>query len=363
MKKTTKRKQHYVPRFYLKLFSDSTSKGLIRLWNLRRQLYVKAAAISDQAYEDFFYGVDGVLEEKLADVETQVSELINKIVTDRRLPSSPSEGMRLLFMFVMYQADRTKATATDVEATLNRLATATFQDDAQRKEVIENAPWTLSGPAAFALETLTPSLPLILDLRAKLILNTTEHEFMTSDNPVIRYNQFYEYRRRPGSGAGWSLPGLQIFLPLSPKILLMLFDSDVYNVGRDNEETVLVDRTGDVNWLNGLQFLRADENIYIPSNVTEEHIARMHKRWAKYRRPRVHTQEYSGVPSPSGGPTKGKLIVTEFNDLKIDLQLSFISYRIDPGARQLSPTLWNPRNEQVAKVLESIYGRPPRDPR
>src|SRR5208337_458763 len=101
MTNTTKRKQHYVPRFYLRLFSDGTSKGMISLWNLRRKLHVKGAAISDQAYEDFFYGVDGILEGKLADIETEVSEIMNRIVGSKELPAVASEDMRLLYMFIM----------------------------------------------------------------------------------------------------------------------------------------------------------------------------------------------------------------------------------------------------------------------
>jgi hypothetical protein len=82
------------------------------------------------------------------------------------------------------------------------------------------------------------------DLRCKLLRNKTGIPLITSDHPVVRCNQYFE--RHPSlSDSGLICRGLQIFLPLNPQYLLVLFDSDVYKVGGRNFRVTCVDATKD----------------------------------------------------------------------------------------------------------------------
>jgi hypothetical protein len=352
MQHKQKRRHHFVPRFYLRHWANSSTPGSIALWNLRRQLYVKRAAISDQAYKVDLYGQDSKIEEALASLESRVSPIIAAIDDSHTLPPVKSDERVLLRLYAMFQAERTYASASDSD----RAAEAALSDIPNR----ETPPLKqrMTDAALERLSLLTPALPLIFDLEMKLLINKSPNRFVTSDNPVIRYNQFLEARRWPGSGAGWAVPGLQIFLPVSPDVLLLLYDRDLYKVGDENSEAVDIDTTGDTNWLNGLQYLIAEENIYLAPEVDEFYALRMHRRWAGKRRPRFSVTK---LPETNPDPKSSQycsLIVTSMNELKLGLSLSFLGFRIPPESRKLGPTMWNPRNAYVESILEEIYGRP-----
>lgn len=88
----------------------------------------------------------------------------------------------------------------------------------------------------FTLSNVSNSIKRTFDLKVKLLINTTVTPFITSDHPVIRYNQFLEMRRHPGGNAGLAAKGLQVFLPLSPKHMLLFYDDWVYKVGGRSQE-------------------------------------------------------------------------------------------------------------------------------
>jgi hypothetical protein len=360
MTESKKKKQHYVPRFYLKYFSNDPKKKTISLWNIQRQLYAANASIREQAYANNFYGKDGIIEDALALLESNASKVIHEILTRRAIPRRHSPDCIWLYAFIMFQAERTKASADDLEKMFDQLLKTAFKDHPKVKDYLPYVELKIKEPASEKLGISSRFVPLILDLRAKLILNTSEHEFVTSDNPVIRYNQFFELRRWPGSGAGWANPGLQVLFPLSPRLLLMLYDGSLYKVGKWNLPIANADTTSDVNRINGLQFIRADENIYLSNQVTQFHIQRMHNRWSKYRRPRVSVNEFfESNPDPSSS-TQSSLLVSTMNELRTGLELSFVSFRRYAHKRKLGPTMWNPRNKHVERALLPLYPEKPK---
>ena len=112
-------------------------------------------------------------------------------------------------------------------------------DDAKRT-VEESLPWAIKaagGPGNVTIEQPMPQLTSIKhgaaaieymdDLKAHLIVSDTD-AFLTSDNPVFFYNQYNQ--DLPGSVAGIDSHGFQAFCPLSPKIVLALYDSNVYEL-------------------------------------------------------------------------------------------------------------------------------------
>jgi len=51
------KKQHYVPKFYLKRFTPN--ERLINLYNLKSRRNIIGASLSSQCYKDYMYGKDG----------------------------------------------------------------------------------------------------------------------------------------------------------------------------------------------------------------------------------------------------------------------------------------------------------------
>ena len=93
------------------------------------------------------------------------------------------------------------------------------------------------------------------DLRL-LVLNQDKSVFITSDNPVVKYNQYYEEIRGMGS-TGAEQKGLQIFLPLSPSHLLVLYDGNIYDHVKSKMPT-----EHDIDCVNALQIVFAETNVY-----------------------------------------------------------------------------------------------------
>ena len=255
MERIKKRKQHYVPRFYLKYFGIEPEYNTIGIWNIRRKLFIPKGKLKNQAYKDFFYGKDGLLEDALSLLETEVSRVTRKIISDLKLPKTKSIDRISLYTFLIFQASRTEAAVQDLEFTIDRLTQLAFKNDRRVKDFLPYLRIGLQNPAAMQLNITAKFAPLIFDLNLKLFINKTRHEFVTSDNPVVSYNQLVEYLRWPGSGTGWGMMGLQIFFPLTPRLMLVLYDSDVYRVGKFYSRRAIISNAADINRLNGLQFI------------------------------------------------------------------------------------------------------------
>ena len=60
-----KKKQHYVPKFYLKFFSDAERKFFVYDFNKQMEL-PNRVFFESQCHKKFFYGEDGLLENQLS---------------------------------------------------------------------------------------------------------------------------------------------------------------------------------------------------------------------------------------------------------------------------------------------------------
>lgn len=62
-----KKKQHYVPQFYMRLFSDENDRFAVFNIGLKKTIY--PVPYNHQCYENYYYGKDGVWENRLSDME------------------------------------------------------------------------------------------------------------------------------------------------------------------------------------------------------------------------------------------------------------------------------------------------------
>ncbi|WP_461622080.1 DUF4238 domain-containing protein, partial [Bradyrhizobium sp. 23AC] len=77
--------------------------------------------------------------------------------------------------------------------------------------------------------------------------------FITSDHPVVFYNQYAEHRTIR-SNTGLASKGLQIFYPISPYHIIILYDEAIYKIGAKKSTSVDVTSVSDVQQLNDLQW-------------------------------------------------------------------------------------------------------------
>jgi hypothetical protein len=101
------------------------------------------------------------------------------------------------------------------------------------------------------------------DLKVCLLRNLTEVPFITSDDPAVLSNWWYlEDARTRTRSFGLHSAGALLLLPLSPQVLCLGYDGDVYSIS-DAGGWVAVRHSKHVEALNQHQFLNCRANIFV----------------------------------------------------------------------------------------------------
>jgi len=117
--------------------------------------------------------------------------------------------------------------------------------------------------------------PLISDLAVVMLINETKNPFITSDSPTIFYN-FLNLEDQ--DLLGWQSPGLMIFMPLSEECALWLVDSEMYKPHAKAQESIgSLTREQDVDELNRLQMLNADDYLIFSKADYHEYVSSLYK--------------------------------------------------------------------------------------
>src|ERR1700756_3118322 len=117
----SKKRQHYIPKFYLKRFSVDIQGKFIGLYNHKSNIFIKEAPLRHQAYKNFLYGEDEEIENALAVIENNVAKMFYYWTEDKILipPPPDSNGFKLLKQFILYQAFRTPKSGNKLIQSLN----------------------------------------------------------------------------------------------------------------------------------------------------------------------------------------------------------------------------------------------------
>ncbi len=101
------KKQHFVPRFYLKQFECSTPKhvGCVRL---NPYLWIPAADIGGLCQESYFYGEDGRVEKLLREEEQRMAPVLDQGVRAQHFTSEELQEMSLLATVTLSECYRAR---------------------------------------------------------------------------------------------------------------------------------------------------------------------------------------------------------------------------------------------------------------
>lgn len=319
-----KKNQHFIPRLYLKFFSTHSDNLNIGLYQLTNGFFKAKVPLKPQAKEHYFYGEDGVLEEQLSKLENLAARHLRQTIEDCKLPPKYTEAFYHIFEFTMILASRTKDSAERVKELTNKLMQEVVRNDHRFKSYADKYEVHPKNPAAMAIAAAAERLRFAFDLKPKLLLNKTPVKFITSDNPVAKYNQFLEQRRHPGGHLGMFSKGLQVFLPLSPNLMLHLYDDWAYKVGGRMHQTVEINDPSDINKLNALQVLNSFEMLFFNEHVSEKYIQDLFHEYKDNRQ-----EEYSRmrrVHSYFDTEDNEHIYYHSYsNNLEIGLELTFIN--------------------------------------
>lgn len=346
------KKHHYVPRFMLRRFSrDGRSVGL---YNIPSKRKVLSAPLKNQCYSDYLYGKGSPIEKALAGAEGQLAQLLREM-DHHILPPPPfTPAHEALIFLVLSQRGRTLYAAEAFDEMLDKMTKNIFAETLKLQGVdIDKFTINYKEPAILALSMMLQLYPLLWDIEYKVLVNKTGVEFIISDNPVIFYNHLLNFRR-DGSNCGVASKGLMIFVPLDPKKMLVMHDSEVYRVGADSRGAIDVTNPRDVYQLNTLQFVSARENIYFSD--PNFNVDALHKKATPFLR-----QRKSNVRSFDSKNEPGtKYVGISAEDIRINFDVSFITLRrsAKEWLAKLRKQNHQPavfvRNERLAKYHEEF---------
>lgn len=296
------------------------------MFHIPKKIYLEAVNIEDQASKNFFYDIDNKIENPLADLEANCFSIIEKLDRDRLLPAAGSSEHSSLLYFISHLHSRTLKSSDLINEMTDKFSKIQFAKifkdlglNPQDYEVKQDRA-TLS-----AMLIGFKSAEYLLDLEIKLLVNETSTPFITSDHPVIYWNQFLNRLKLCLGNKGLPFTGFQIFLPIGPKVCMIFFDKRVYKVGGKSDLEVRVTNSGDINQINALQFCNSNMNLYFDSRVTPlEYVNGLFNRYDA-NKPRDNFESESGETIFQGELKKAHLITS--SEINLVLKLSVIKER------------------------------------
>ena len=335
---TDKKNQHYVPKFYLRKFSYQGNEKQIGLFNVRKSFFYATAPLKNQGSKDFFYGVDGIIEDGLSVIEGTLAESLRNAISNRRVPDKLSKEHANLLMFIglthlrnpviiQNLKDLVKSAQARAQELDPDFDPTEFFPDIDHEKVVK-----------VALSQVREVIPIMADLDFKLLINRTKTPFITSDFPVIKYNQFLENRKWSHGKTGYGNTGLQIIIPLNDELAILFYDGLIYNVGSKKKDYLGIIKEKDVDQLNTLQLLNYLETVYFNEKMTEKEIRKLAEASAKFTQPnevysKLHFLINHGAVTRH---PKENLIVSGSTELEMNLKVGGISFTNAAKAWKLS---------------------------
>jgi len=320
-----KKRHHYIPRFYLKRFSVNNEGNFVGLYNHKSDVFVQEAPLRHQAYQNFLYGEDDEIENALANMESNTAKMFYYWTEEKLLypPPIESNGFKLLRQFILYQAYRTPKSGNELMQSLNeglKMVVKEFKPDLWQQ--LEGGTLVHDNPVLLSLLNSVEHESLLGYLDCKFIVNLSELPLITSDAPVIFYNQLMEAAGNYIGATALVAKGLQIFYPIHPRLIVCLYDSNIYNLGNGCTNCCSTESVDEIHQLNALQFISSEAQLFFDDIISEEYIKELCSQYSEYRKePRqINTVVKSG---------SRKFFLTGTKDPNINLNLDFFKILVD----------------------------------
>lgn len=250
----TNKNQHFVPRCYLRPFTINGDDTAINLYNVDRQKFIPNAPVKNQCSGNYFYGQDVVLEKAIQSIESSYGAVLREISRPSYFLTDPHKN--LLRIFWLFQYLRTEAAAKRAAEMSHGIGIIAGIDNSDFNLNIKDA-------VAIAMRLFADEMQIIDDLKICLIKNKTKTPFITSDDPAVLTNKWWlGDRRTKGDSFGLNSAGNVILLPVTPHLLCIGYDGNVYNVSH-NLGMVDVRNEKDVALFNQHQILNCRANLFI----------------------------------------------------------------------------------------------------
>lgn len=354
---TDKKNQHYIPKFYLRNFSYQGNKKQIGVFNIVNELFIQRGKLKTQGSKNFFYGIDGVIEDTLSNIEDHVSQTLKNIISTNILPRKISKEHFDLMTFIALTDMRNPVRINGIKSMFTEMANRLKELDPNVQTEKFFLEVTHEEAIRISLSTTLEIAEITADLDYKLLVNGTNKPFITSDYPAVKYNQFLESKKWPGSKTGYGTTGLQIFFPLNSNIVLVLFDPSIYKVGYKKQNILKITDPNDVDRINILQFINCFDTIFFDEKVTEHYIKNLHEQSKKFKRANIAKAELSYLVENDSDYKQMKnlgqknLMIMNTTDCEIGLDITGLKIHSNGKSHNLNPSMaqLRPHAEKIRK--------------
>lgn len=291
--------QHFVPRCYLRPFTQGEEGKAIRIFNVDRERMIENAAVKHQCSGSYFYGEDEKLEALLQCMEQSYAGTLRRVHESSYIRLLPNDE-RTLKWFWLLQYLRTEAASKRAVEMNNQLGELVGAGSSFQLEIRDAV---LMAMQAFAKE-----IEVIDDLKVCLLKNSTGIPFLTSDDPAILTNRWFKSdKRHIGSTFGLRTSGVMAILPLSKKILFVAYDSDVYSIVKSGG-IAKIKRQSDIQAFNNLQILNCRANIFPSPNYDSQALSEEFRACKGDRINERHVLQYAVLDNTEGGLKRYRVI-------------------------------------------------------
>jgi hypothetical protein len=288
---TTNKNQHFVPRCYLRPFSQENDGKVIRLFNIDRQQVIENAAVKHQCCGSYFYGDDENLENAIQSIEQAYAVTLRNIRVANYNLLTPHDEL-VLKRFWLLQYLRTEAASRRAVEMNNHLAEITGVGSSFKLGVRE--------AVIIAMHTFVQEMRVIDDLRVCLVKNSTILPFVTSDDPAVITNRWFKSdRRHLGHTFGLRSAGALLVMPISPRLVFIAYDPDVYAIPKISG-IARTKKVSDVRSINHLQFLYCRANVFPGPNYDSAILYDEYQSHKDRRLPSRHVLHYSVLDKVEG---------------------------------------------------------------
>ena len=345
-----KKKQHYVPQFYMREFADSNKQ--FSVLNLKTGKSVERVSYNSQCYKDYYYGSDGIWEELLGEMENRWSEVIRCILSYKVLTT---KDVTLIKQFILYQRQRTYAEGeylkqsrkeTLVEYSKLLYANKGWKFDEKAMQACEERA-AYDTTLAENLERAMELTKYLEDLETIIITYRTRSELISSDTPVVSINPFHKFM------IGYGCMGLIMLVPISPHTLVVVYDGKMYTQFRGQQYIEIHDEE-EVQHLNILQYISSEKVLF--ANRLDE-LKRFGEKEKALRNASRNREAISTL-----GPGMQKMMIYGMRLTLYDHEFSFghlgRQYRRIPFVcREAAPRKWEKEWEEKLLVKPEIMSK------
>lgn len=250
------KKQHYVPQFYLRNFSDSS---FFNMFFIEQNLVRKNIPIKGQCqlhnYYDREENKDWEIE--LSKMESKWASVFRNIINNADNSLDQNIELSLIQFSIVQHLRSTTARDSYINRSwsLVRIMYEMEHENSSEKDIENLRTIFLKDHdhiPANLLDMTNTLFPLVNDLAVKVINYQCDEKLISSDNPILVSNRIYR-------SVGFANAGLILVFPISPEHLVVIYDKNIY---KNTVNYSISNNKNEVRQLNKLQVINANNNVF-----------------------------------------------------------------------------------------------------